>query len=714
MKKLIYIYSLILSLLAIVLIGCADTTTNPAGKIPPSISVQSPKTEDSVLYGKVEVSYDATDDQGMKYIDLYVYNQADKSLLRGLRYTYIDGKKPSVIMNLDSAWSGKLIYYFCIAGDVSGNISYSDTMKSIYIGNTLSPPNPPYKLYVFRIPNSRIVNITWKDTARFVNGYELWRKEGFSGTWAKVSDLHTIDFNTNDSNIDTTKAYYYKMRSYNAFGFSTYSNESNTAGSGYSGSLQPPFPFTATAIGAQKVYLSWKDNTSGETKFVIQRREDYSNNFSEVRVLPPNSTSYTDSDANIVVGRQYYYRVMVYTENDSAWSSEAGIRTLKSPGSLAIAKTTTTYTKLTWQDQTDYATGTIVERKSLSNTTFQPIATLPVYEDTYTDTISISGETYTYRVRATDGVNYSDYSSEVKRSFPLPDAPLQLMVTVIPNSKVINILWIDTLTTIKGYELWRKIGVNGTWTIFKSLAANVYNTDDFNVDTAQVYYYKLRSYNDYGYSAFSNEANNNKGPASTLQPPTGLSVSGVSSSKIMLTWIENYTNETKFVVERHDENSNEFVPQQVFAPGVTTFVDSINIIPGKYYYYRVKAYTETDSATSSSVNMRTLIKPTSLSVIRSTSTAIRLTWTENCSWATVTKIERKTLSNPFFVSVASVPVNTGTYLDQALTTGETYTYRIWAYDNTSNSDMSDYVTLTLTSAGKLLINGIDSQFTGNK
>lgn len=67
---------------------------------------------------------------------------------------------------------------------------------------------------------------------------------------------------------------------------------------------------------------------------------------------------------------------------------------------------------LIWADNSTNEDGFAVERRTAQSGSFAEIATLGTNVGSYADSSLVSGATYCYRVRAFNGVGYSDYSNE--------------------------------------------------------------------------------------------------------------------------------------------------------------------------------------------------------------------------------------------------------------------------------------------------------------
>jgi hypothetical protein len=83
-----------------------------------------------------------------------------------------------------------------------------------------------------------------------------------------------------------------------------------------------------------------------------------------------------------------------------------------------------------------------------------------------------------------------------------PIAPSNLRATAVSRGQV-NLSWTDNSDNEAGFRIGRSInGVN--FTLLALVNANVTSYKDMNVEEATKYYYRVRAYNNSGYSAGSN------------------------------------------------------------------------------------------------------------------------------------------------------------------------------------------------------------------
>ena len=262
-----------------------------------------------------------------------------------------------------------------------------------------------------------------------------------------------------------------------------------------------------------------------------------------------------------------------------------------------------------------------------------------------------------------------------------------------------NISWKDSSHYVDKYELWRKIDFSGEYNLHQEVSGNSFNTNDYSLDTNKVYFYKLRGVNATGFSDFSSEVNTAGIITSgNLYPPSNLTATISGTSVVILNWKDNSDNENYFTVERSSDNVN-FNNIAAISRNTTTFKDSGNgLLIGSTYNYRIKAYSNTDSAVSNTIAVRIssnfLLPPSNLTAnYNSTIGLIELSWINTDNNILYIDIERKTeISN--FVVVRRINTGSNLYLDFNIVSDQVYIYRIRGYDLNTYSDYSNEVTIS--------------------
>jgi hypothetical protein len=315
---------LILSTL-IIYTGCTDLFTNPSNPTSSSsklsVTVSSPKSQDTIVYTGAAITYTLKTDTGINYIELYVngvfYKQSAVNT---------DGTQPTITLVLDSTYVGKRVSFYLKYYDKDGSSARSDSITNILVSDISRVPYVPYGLTAMTITSS-IINLSWKDsTASSSPGYEIWRKRGFYGQFAVYLTANPNTYNANDADASDTTVYYYKIRGLNSYGASNFSAVMNTYGDGASRSVAPPTNLKATSESANMVSLSWTNDISGVNYYKIERRYSWTT-YVTVAYALKGATTFVDSANGLTGSSTYLYRVKAITGRDSSWSNEVTITT---------------------------------------------------------------------------------------------------------------------------------------------------------------------------------------------------------------------------------------------------------------------------------------------------------------------------------------------------------------------------------------------------
>jgi hypothetical protein len=87
-----------------------------------------------------------------------------------------------------------------------------------------------------------------------------------------------------------------------------------------------PSNLRARAVSGYQINLTWRDNSSNEQGFKIQRKASASGTWAQIATVGPGVTVYQNKGLSL--NRTYYYRVCAYNASgDSAWSNEASATT---------------------------------------------------------------------------------------------------------------------------------------------------------------------------------------------------------------------------------------------------------------------------------------------------------------------------------------------------------------------------------------------------
>jgi hypothetical protein len=237
------------------------------------------------------------------------------------------------------------------------------------------------------------------------------------------------------------------------------------------------------------------------------------------------------------------------------------------------------------------------------------------------------------------GVPSADFSYTIQWVPPttqpsVPSAPQNLQ-TNTGNSQI-ALSWSAPSSnggsTITGYNIYRGTtsGSEGT-TPIATVNGTTLTYTDTGLTNGPTYFYKVTAINSIGMSPQSNEANATPtAPATSPQPPTGLTTTTISSSQINLSWTAPSDNGgsaiTGYQIERSTDNGNTWSTIQSNTGSTTTYSDT-GLSPSTSYTYRVSAInsvgTSSPSNTASATTSAITPPPTGivLNNIQSTSGA---------------------------------------------------------------------------------------------
>lgn len=596
-------------------LGCVDNISNPTDNVNKtneiSIIVYSPISNDSLHMGKNVINYSALPISGgaaLSAFELFVGYEQNTAV--PIQSFYVDDKGNNPIiyihtdslekkLNLSSYNLPSIFRYWITVYDKNGNYKVSDTYDNLILDKK---PEAPTNLTLTKI-TSTSYNLFWEDNSSNEDSYELWRKDGESGTYQKIATLSKNTISRNENIFNSSVNYFFKVRATNAFGNSKFSNEVSIATSNIDGA---PTNLVAQALGASRIQLNWQDNLTGELGFRIQRALESSTNYTQIAIVAENVTEYIDNNLSANTG--YKYRVAAFTSSSQTdWSNLAYATTFNKdvppPTNLvATFNSSLDVVALHWSDNTTLESGTIIERKSSASEEYADLAYTDANATSFYDYNIEHNKTYFYRVRylANEGFR-TQPSNEDTAYVPFlpPAAPSNLRIFEFTAGSLYGLTWNDNSNDETGFQLERRESGTNT-TVYFDISANTTAYNDVIPSSAKVYYYRIRSVKNGLYSSFSNEVNTS-GSSSGLIAPSNLSAEKVASKlAVKLTWKDNSSNELGFIIERMSTDNPNYSEIKRVGPNVTTYEDNG---PGIYYtgtfYYRIKAFNgQSESAYS--------------------------------------------------------------------------------------------------------------------
>ncbi|MFA5795483.1 MAG: DUF2341 domain-containing protein [Candidatus Brocadiia bacterium] len=159
------------------------------------------------------------------------------------------------------------------------------------------------------------------------------------------------------------------------------------------------------------VKLTWQDNSPWETGFKIERSLD-GIDWVQINTVLANTTVYTDTSVSATTN--YYYRVRSYTPLvNHPYSNTEPTRTSlpAAPANLITTTVSSSFITIQWNDVSNENSFEVW--RTTDGTNYNLAATLNRNVISYTDNSVVMATTYAYKVRAYNGIGYSNYSNVI-------------------------------------------------------------------------------------------------------------------------------------------------------------------------------------------------------------------------------------------------------------------------------------------------------------
>jgi LmbE family N-acetylglucosaminyl deacetylase len=392
--------------------------------------------------------------------------------------------------------------------------------RTIFRSEISTPPPPPSTPtnLAAQVRSATRIDLTWTASTN-TTGYFVERAPDNNGTAGAYALVATLQGSSNTSYSNTgltgTTTYWFRIRAFNATDVSGYSTAINATTL-----LAPAAPsnLAAAPISTTRIDLSWTDNATNETAYLLERAPDNSGTagtYAQIASLAAGSVAY--SNTGLAANTRYWYRVRAMNATDtSAYSSAISASTPlgpAAPSNLQAQAISASQINLTWTDNTTSETGFTLERAPDNNGsagTFASIATLPVNAVSYSDASLTQNTRYWYRVRSFNAVDVSAYSNTANATTPPlpPVAPSGLVASPVSSSRI-DLAWTDNSNNETAILVERALdagGAPGTFSQIASLAANTTAYSNTGLIASTPYWYRVRATNSAGNSAYSNSS----------------------------------------------------------------------------------------------------------------------------------------------------------------------------------------------------------------
>ncbi len=551
------------------------------------------------------------------------------------------------------------------------------------------------------------ITVTWTCSGN-ANRFIVYRAESSetSGSdYTKLAEVSGFSYDDTESSLVPGKSYYYRVASYT----STLSQKSNLVGIGNL-AVSPLENVAATIDQEHKIVLSWTVPATLKSSSVEGYVSVYySDNSSTIMTgtkdsIPLSSLDVSYDLTNVTIGQEYYIKTKVSVKgtgesdlklkHSSASSTVTGKTALTSPRNVTASKGIySNGVRLSW-DKAVGANSYVIKRgedKGLLTTYGTTVCVIGGADTlSYTDVSILRGQPYRYVVltvasngtldlnfgkddKGTDGeylnMGYANYTTIENRG-----VSTDIVGKVVLNYKA-DLTQFDSVYV----QLYRRnYSSSGSLASVGSPVAisdSLFTLQDASVSPGKKYYYSAKIYRlsgtaKVGESGYSDEV---VGWCPLGTPQNLVATDGESSKNVKVSWNKVSNGVTYHAYIGEDSSSLGYAGSTTDT--VYTFTNAF-YQTGKIYYFKVRAYEDVYSEYSNTDSGWIRIEaPSNLNVSERMETSLVLTW-NSVKNAQSYVIARKSGSSSY-TNLDTLSVGVTSYTDTGLTSGASYTYKLY-------------------------------------
>ena len=586
---------------------------------------------------------------------------------------------------LDSNVFDEHTYHYAVSAyNTTGESDTSDFIP-IMIPSDNEVPKTPDNV---RIVDSSATSITimWDRIidAAFINVY---RTLGSGTPNELIATIESTRYE--DKGLTPVTLYSYAISAKNSIGESQKSSKVSAT------TLTPdpeiPQNVSATTLSDVSIKVTW-DEVDYAEEYEIYR------SLSETGTYNLDDASETNSfiSAGLEYETVYYYKVKTkneagisdFSEVDSAKTLPEIVDPPQKPTNVSAKALSPYVIQVSWPNVTYTSTYNIYRSNSSSgpfNKISQPVDTI------YNDSGLSENTTYYYEVSAENNGGESEHSNVVSaKTMILITVPTGLTGEAL-SSSAIELTW-NSVAGADEYKVFRSLSMSGTY----EEIAIVIQTDftDTGLDANTTYYYKVSAKGPSGESEQTDPIS-----VTTKLPipdtPDGLTAVALSSSEIKVEF-NTVNGAVGYNIYFCESPPNNFTLLTTVGSGTYTHN---NLTPETEYFYKVSAYNDDgESGLSDSVSATTLPTPpdtpTGVSATALSSSEIQVTY-NSVSDADGYIIYHSLYATGQYTALDSISQTTFTH--DNLEANTTHYYKVSAYNDVGESELSDTVYATTKS-----------------
>ncbi|MGE5405924.1 MAG: stalk domain-containing protein [Candidatus Saccharibacteria bacterium] len=274
-----------------------------------------------------------------------------------------------------------------------------------------------------------------------------------------------------------------------------------------------PTDLVAKLVSETQISLTWKDNSTDETGFSIER--SWVNAAGKWEKLPAKTveksvTSFNDID--LKVNSVYKYSVKAVNQAGSSEAVTAEAQTTLAqpalPNTIEVKAISSTSVSVTWTKVLN-SRSVFIDRMAPDDVFYKSAGVVDGWSTSFVDDQGLVPNTK-YKYRLTMQNYLGDVESKPVEVTTLagkgtPAAPSKLESTVAETGKAVKLSWNDNSGNEQEFVLERKSGTEA-YKALPSITAGATEYTDSTVSAGQSYSYRIMARNATGSSDYSNEA----------------------------------------------------------------------------------------------------------------------------------------------------------------------------------------------------------------
>lgn len=495
--------------------------------------------------------------------------------------------------------------------------------------------------------------------------YKIYRQTSGSSKWTLIDTVKGTSFT--DRTAKSGKKYYYRVRSAKGDIMSGYNVVSKYF-------LSAP-KLSSVKNSASGVKVEWKKVTGAEGYNVYRKSGSGSYKY----IGKTSKLYYTDETAKS--GTTYTYTVKAYkSKTESSYNSGLSCKYLAAP--KVETKVYTSTIKVSW-DKVSGAKEYAVYRKASGESKWTKLTTTT--KTSYKDANVKNNKTYSYRVKAINGKTVSSYDTVKQLFLSTPK-----LSSVKNTDNGVKITW-KKVSGAEGYKIYRKTG-SGSFKLIGTTTNNkTYSYTDKDFEAGKTYTYTVKAYNGKYTSYYNTSGLKIKTQAPTIAKPSMNSLTNTEKG-VQVAWMP-VSGADNYYIYRQIDGATDWEQIAVVSEselgkdqyGYLLYVDE-TVENGTIYGYAVKACENgilSDYAYAPNRYMA-FLTPVNMLSAQASADGVHLQWEAN-EYADGYVLQRKAQSEEEFSFINCQQGDTLTSaIDTSVSSGETYTYAIYARTNMNN------------------------------